>query len=430
MIGQARKYRMIPDEIYSEKNQMADDGTLTKTLFFDTARQARASAAIPSVNASNYYDRIAHAIALLVFQAFGVPESAIESMLSAIENIKFFLQMGFGYSKIFAGGGVCIKVQGLTQSNGASPAGWAAISIMILRAHRKKGHGSTFQCPITRHSANISAIIYVGDTDLLHINFDKDKMAKKAHTAIQSSVNSWGNLLIAIGGALKPEKCFYLILSFEWVSGVWKYKDNSISGSYGVTVPLPREGSAAIAHRPISHAEKAIGALTSLDSDSASAILQMQEKAQQWVDAVRNSHLHQRNVWFLLGVQFWPWVGFSICNSMATYDELEHALQRQYFQILPLGGVIRMVPLDCRMLDTGFYCPGLPHPGVEALIVMTNKLLMHFECRMAFGNLLRTSYSLLLLELGVSFQPLQSLVPAILLPSYTYMDEDVVGEAG
>ncbi len=170
------------------------------------------------------------------------------------------------------------------------------------------------------------AIIYVDNTDLLHINFDKDKMAKEAHAAIQSSVNSWGNLLIATGGALKPEKCFYSILPCEWVSGVWRYKDNSISGSYRVTVPLLGGGSAAIAHRPVSHAEKMLGALTSPDGDSASPILQMQEKAQQWVKAVRNGHLHQWNVWFLLRVQFWPWVGFSICNSMATYKKLEHAL--------------------------------------------------------------------------------------------------------
>jgi hypothetical protein len=36
MMGQARSYNLMPDEIYSKKNRMADDGTLTKTLFFDT----------------------------------------------------------------------------------------------------------------------------------------------------------------------------------------------------------------------------------------------------------------------------------------------------------------------------------------------------------------------------------------------------------
>jgi hypothetical protein len=48
---------LMPEEIYSKKNQMADNGTLTKTLFYDVSKQARVPAAIASVNASNCYDR-------------------------------------------------------------------------------------------------------------------------------------------------------------------------------------------------------------------------------------------------------------------------------------------------------------------------------------------------------------------------------------
>jgi hypothetical protein len=90
-----------------------------------------------------------------------------------------------------------------------------------------------------------------------------------------------------------------------------------------------------------------------------------------------------------------------LCNSTTTYKELENALQKQDYQILPLGGIIRSAPLNSRMADAGFYCPGLPHPRIEALIAMINKLLMHFGCRTALGTFLRTSYSFLLLELGV-----------------------------
>jgi hypothetical protein len=147
-------------------------------------RQARVPAAIASVDASNCYDRIAHAVASLVFQANGVPESAIGSMLSAIENMKFFLRTGFGDSTKFAGGGIRIKMQGLTQGNGASPAGWAVISIIILNAHRKKGHGAKFVCPITKLTTHLSAIIYVDDTDLLHINLEEKESVEMVHQAI------------------------------------------------------------------------------------------------------------------------------------------------------------------------------------------------------------------------------------------------------
>ncbi len=90
------------------------------------------------VKASNCYDRIAHAIASLIFQAFGGPLTAVKTMLCAIENIKFFLQTGFGDSMTYSGGGISVMTQGLTQGNGASPAGWAVIRICILGAHGKK----------------------------------------------------------------------------------------------------------------------------------------------------------------------------------------------------------------------------------------------------------------------------------------------------
>ena len=61
------------------------------------------------MDADNCYDRIAHAIASLVFQAFGVPLSASEAMLSTIQEMKFFLQTGFGDSRDFASSTLSIK---------------------------------------------------------------------------------------------------------------------------------------------------------------------------------------------------------------------------------------------------------------------------------------------------------------------------------
>jgi hypothetical protein len=184
MMHNAREHRLMPKEIYSKKNHMAHDKMLTKTLLYDVICQARVPVAITSVDASNCYDRIAHAMALLVFQAFGVPESAIGSMLSVIQNMIFFLRTGFGDSTKFAGGGIHIKTQGLTQGNGASPAGWAVISIVIVKAHGKKGHGAKFVCPLSKLVSQLSAIIYVDDTDLLHINLEEDESVEVVHQAI------------------------------------------------------------------------------------------------------------------------------------------------------------------------------------------------------------------------------------------------------
>ncbi len=152
--------------------------------------------------------------------------------------MKFFLQMGFGDSASFAGGGISIKTQGLCQGNGASLAGWAVISICILKGHGRKGHGVKFFCPITQLRHHLSAILYFDDTDLLHIDLTKNESVDKVHMAIQDSINSWGNLLIATGGVVQPAKCFYSIISFEWTNGVWHYAQNALQGEFGITVPL------------------------------------------------------------------------------------------------------------------------------------------------------------------------------------------------
>jgi hypothetical protein len=135
MLTNAQEHSLMLKEIFSKRNWMADNWTLCKTLFCDLARQTRAPAAIASVDASNCYNRIAHAMMSLGFQAFGVPITAVESMLGTIENMKFFLRTRFGDSTSFAGGGISTKTQGMCQGNRASPAGWAVISICILNAH-------------------------------------------------------------------------------------------------------------------------------------------------------------------------------------------------------------------------------------------------------------------------------------------------------
>ncbi len=64
----------MPSKIFSEKNRMVDNCTLAKTLFYNLVCQSWRPAGLSLVDADNCYDRIAHAIALLVCQSFGVPQ--------------------------------------------------------------------------------------------------------------------------------------------------------------------------------------------------------------------------------------------------------------------------------------------------------------------------------------------------------------------
>jgi hypothetical protein len=53
MLKQVRKYKMMPDEVFSKRNRLAEDGTLSKNLFYDIVRQLRRPVGIASVDADD-----------------------------------------------------------------------------------------------------------------------------------------------------------------------------------------------------------------------------------------------------------------------------------------------------------------------------------------------------------------------------------------
>jgi hypothetical protein len=77
MLVNVRKYKLMPEEIYSKRNRLADNGTLSKVIFYDITRQLHRPAGLASVDVDNCYDRIAHPMASMIVQAFGVPTTAV-----------------------------------------------------------------------------------------------------------------------------------------------------------------------------------------------------------------------------------------------------------------------------------------------------------------------------------------------------------------
>lgn len=293
MLNNARKYGFMAEEIFSEKNRMADDGTLAKVLFYDIVRQLRVPAALSSVDAASCYDRIAHAIASMVFQSFGVPQEAVVSMLSAIQEMKFFLQTAYGDSKGFAGSTIQAKTQGLCQGNGAAPAGWAVISITIINAHKRKGCGGHFVCPISALKGHLAGILFVDDADLIHLDMEHDESVYEAHDAMQDSIINWAELLIASGGSLKPTKCFYHIISFKWKKdGTWDYEHHEEGEEYDMAVPMGDGTIAYIEHASVDTAKETLGVYTCPSGKCDVQLKNMQGKAQEWLDKANNGKLH------------------------------------------------------------------------------------------------------------------------------------------
>ncbi len=112
-------------------------------------------------------------------------------------------------------------------------------------------------------------------------------------------------------------------------------------------------------------------------------------------------------MWFSVDRQMWPSVKYGLCCSMATLLELDLVLLPLYGKMLPLGGIVSKANWGIQQLDRGFYGAGFPHSGVEAMLKQANKLLMRYGCPTALGTELQTLLEVLVVDLGLSFQPFQ-----------------------
>jgi hypothetical protein len=187
MLSNVRKYKLMPEEVYSKRNQLADDGTLSKVLFYDIVWQLRRPAGLASADLDNCYDQIAHLMASIVFQAFGVPTPAIKSMLTTIQTMKFFLCMGYGDLEGYAGGDPNgsvdpIRTQDMCQGNGASPAAWTVTSIPMIAVHKRKDHGAHFIAKMLEISGHLVGGLYMDDTNLTHLDMRTVETTFVAHS--------------------------------------------------------------------------------------------------------------------------------------------------------------------------------------------------------------------------------------------------------
>jgi len=89
-LDQVRANGIIPLEQYNKQQTTAEDGSFNKILQSDISRQFKKMMSIVSADAANCYDRVHHAIMVLIFLSLGVGVDPVASMLRSIQLMKFF----------------------------------------------------------------------------------------------------------------------------------------------------------------------------------------------------------------------------------------------------------------------------------------------------------------------------------------------------
>jgi hypothetical protein len=346
-----------------------------------------------------------HPICSLAIRAMGVPQNKAITYLHTIQRMKYYLRTGYGLASKGYGGTECSPFMGLTQGSCASPPIWTAISTLILLAYHRDGHGVEMSTAWTSVVKKIAAILYVDDTDLLHTNAAGGDTVSFL-SRVQSALTSWSRLLQATGGNLKPEKCYYYILSYRYDRGVARLCTGRELRSYRkLTIPQHSSNECDITLKDPKEATQTLGMLTSPVSDGYAHLAKMLSKCQEWEESIRSSTLPYRDRWHSLYTQLFPSVRYGLIPLMTPPAVLEEAFMDVYYRLLPLLNVNRNITSDWRWLPQTFQGLGLPNMGIEKLSLMLQYVVRHWGSGGPMDFQLRRSFELLQVECGLHGSP-------------------------
>lgn len=408
----ARSHGLIPDEQYAERQSDGQDGAWLKRLFADVSRQARAAFSIISADAANCYDRIAHAFASLVFQAFGVYITMVSAMLTTIQNMKFFLRTGFGESTVYMTAVLGAIIHGLCQGNTAAPAGWSLISAILLAAYKRMGHGAVVETPISRMEDTSAGVLFVDDVDLFVMNL-RVATPELWQEAVDCAMD-WSCVLHGPGGTAVGEKCFGYLLDYRWLSdGSWEYYapegiDLKVCNADGTIESIALLGAdearvtLGIATTPSGNDWHHLNA-PGKHSDKWRSV---KTKAENWLSCLSNCHLPPRFCWVSYRLQLWASLQYGLGVLSARLGELGELTTNFAFRALPHLGINRNIRAGWRYLHTAFGGCNLLDLGTESVIARLNMFLQHWDNPSQLGHILRTSMEYLQLEVGCQGCPL------------------------
>ena len=121
------------------------------------------------------------------------------------------------------------------------------------------------------------------DTDIINLDMEKDPTVNEAHQALQVSLESWSQLITTTGGSLKPEKCFYYLISFQWdKDGKWSYARNKNNLELDNGVHLPYREVAAIKHLSLDTAKVTLVTSSCTSGNSKASLTTTDTKAADW----------------------------------------------------------------------------------------------------------------------------------------------------
>ena len=228
----------------------------------------------------------------------------------------------------------------MLQGNGAGPAGWFAISSVILDAMKAQGFGMRDWSLIRKRVYEIGGFAFVDDTDLVHTNPDPTVSNEELIAEAQQALNTWHGLIRATGGDLAPEKGYWYLIDMHWKNGKWVYK--TIADTPGdLWIPGCTE---PIRRLEVTEAQEALGIQSSPDGSSVAETKYLVDKVTQWTDAIRSKRVKLEDAWYCLNSTIYKTIEYPLMATTLSRAQVYEIMNPLLRVILNRIGVQKNLP--------------------------------------------------------------------------------------
>lgn len=398
-----RKHNIIPPEQFARSKTTCEEASLVKNLISDNARILHNSLAITSADLDQCFDRANGPITGVAAQAHGVSLASTRLMLNTMQLMQYFIKSGFGVAKTPSfGGSHDSRLMGLGQGSGAAPIGMRCVITLADNAYKRLGHGINITSSISARVFILAAIIYVDDTDLLHWGKEYGISDADFLEDVQRATFDWSKIVQATGGAIKPSKCFWYLLSWKFKQGKPILKDDSELPNFDMCIDQPDGTPAPIPRYSNDHTKKTLGVWNNPLNHPKVPLEQLKETGLEWTDALQKRPLERQDVRLSLVTQQYPKWGYGLSSLYASPDDLDDTVGSIYFRALPSLGYNRNINSTYRTLPNDFQGANLRQWSIEKLGKDISLLHRHWDSNSTVGQALHLVFESFQMETGLS----------------------------
>jgi len=399
MMSTAIEHELIPQSQFAKKGSRSIEAAVIKVLFFDYLRINKRNGAFLAMDLMQCFDRMAHPISSLATQRLGVHPNIAHTMITTLCNMRHFVRTAYGESEDYYSGTAQRPLQGGVQGNGAAAPIFIAISCILLNYFEHRVNGHNVRSAISLSLLMIAAIMYVDDTDILLSSHHYDEPIPILINRARHASTQWRKAVQQTGGALRPDKCRWYLISFKWKAGKWKY--SKIADHPAEIYQRDTNGNQILVQRlesSFGH-KKGLGVCTAPDGSFIQQIDVLLQKIDRWNENIRTSYLTKYDVYTSAFSSIFKSVEYVLpatsFNSIQCI-RLDRALHKSYVSRICIN---KHLPLAFRYAPKRFQGLNSLHISTQQFIEKIKIFLYHVHQNKPLGksiNIILESMQLLL----------------------------------